>query len=486
MAVATCALCLLLGCSGGGAFPGHPLGAGAAAEARSGWARSSLPLRVWVEGLSPEEQAALGSIAVCVRGDGPGDGNPSAHEFLFDGEAFRPRLRVAADSLSEVLAYYPFTDGASMGDTVEAGTPGEPFLLGGMALLEGHGGELACSVALRPVTAMLRLRFQSDGIDDVLASVTVSGDGFAAAARCCPLQGTWAPSGASPGTATLSPDCMLNNGRAHDFHVFSLGRACDLVVTLDVGGRDLSLSTRLPPLRPGTMTELGITLRGGRLSVGSSWVDTACDLVPSPRNSIDTVRVGHFLLGDGTVSDRASLDALALVVSTDGHHGKAMALRDNPACGGIWGRSPGTGRVFPTIDGKAREGHFNLQGGGPGCIAFSPGSRYPADCALGAPGGARLTEEMLLGADDRALDAFRCHRVLPTAYLPSLAEMASAAYFLELADSVAGMDPPRGAYATSCESSPDTFYSIDMDAWYMTAYNSRKCNNLKTRLFYLF
>lgn len=78
--------------------------------------------------------------------------------------------------------------------------------------------------------------------------------------------------------------------------------------------------------------------------------------------------------------------------------------------------------------------------------------------------------------------------MLPTAYIPSLAEMAQLAYHLEMyKDSLPPLfKMPEGTYATSCESGADTFYSIDMSGWFITAYNSKEYNETKTRLFYLF
>lgn len=45
---------------------------------------------------------------------------------------------------------------------------------------------------------------------------------------------------------------------------------------------------------------------------------------------------------------------------------------------------------------------------------------------------------------------------------------------------------PEGIYATPSESGEDTFYSIDMTEWFVTAYNSKEHSDMKTRLFYLF
>ena len=119
---------------------------------------------------------------------------------------------------------------------------------------------------------------------------------------------------------------------------------------------------------------------------------------------------------------------------------------------------------------------------------FSPRIRYPGSCALGFDDGAALTQGILRHADSHALKNVQEKRVLPSAYIPSLAEMARLAYHLEKhKDSMpAFFKMPEGIYATSSESGEDTFYSIDRTEWFVPAYNSKEHSDMKTRLFYLF
>mgnify|MGYP000771020140 FL=1 len=143
---------------------------------------------------------------------------------------------------------------------------------------------------------------------------------------------------------------------------------------------------------------------------------------------------------------------------------------------------------FETADGKLREGYFGQPQEEEDHIVFSPRIRYPGSCALGFDDGAALTQAILRNATGHPLKNFQDKRVLPSAYIPSLAEMARLAHHLEKhKDSLPSFFKiPEGTYATSCESGADTFYSIDMSGWFITAYNSKEHSDMKTRLFYLF
>ncbi|MFR8357117.1 MAG: hypothetical protein ACLVEJ_16820 [Parabacteroides sp.] len=82
--------------------------------------------------------------------------------------------------------------------------------------------------------------------------------------------------------------------------------------------------------------------------------------------------------------------------------------------------------MFETADGKLREGYFGQPQEEEDHIVFSPRIKYPGSCALGFDDGAALTQAILSNANGHDLKNFQDKRVLPSAYIPSLAEIGPA------------------------------------------------------------
>ena len=82
-------------------------------------------------------------------------------------------------------------------------------------------------------------------------------------------------------------------------------------------------------------------------------------LEPQPINAVDTVKVGYYLQKEGYISKRPDSNSIALIIDTDGKHGKAIALQD--AMGSYcFSKKPITSKMmYPTIDGKRKEGVLN-------------------------------------------------------------------------------------------------------------------------------
>lgn len=304
---------------------------------------------------------------------------------------------------------------------------------------------------------------QSDNINDILQSASIHGDGLAVAGLLVPLRGEWIEANGASAIASSLGDCLFNNGFSHDFHLIPTEQASDMVVQLNVNGKVVSISTTLPPLRIGSITELRLTLNNGKLNVGSSWVDTKHPFEKPAVSNTDSIKVGYFLHKDGSISATAGETTLAWVIQSNGKHGKAVALVDNYACNAFGKQSFKTGHVFATADGKLCEGYFGSQEHN-NDLVFSPRIKYPDAIALGFDSGTQLTQAILHDAEETAYKTYCDKRVLASGYIPSLAKMAKFAYFLKEHEGKLpnGFKPLEGIYATSSESSEDTFCSIDM------------------------
>lgn len=474
---------LLAGCSGntrnGDALSAHHT----AEKVKDGWSKMSRPLEIEVTGRTKAELEAIGSLAVWL------DGMEDAVEFHFDGEVFKPSVPVMADSTASPLVCYPFLPSLHPADTVAVSHPLGEKLAGHIQSVTQTNDKTRITMKLEELTALLRLILKSDNISDVMQALEIQGDCVATAGILIPLKGRL--DGRRSDTDHVSSvlsDCLLNNGIPHDFNLMPTEDSGEILITLKVNGKKLSVSTTLPPLRRGSITELRFHVGDGGLSLGSSWVDTRHPFEKPPVAGTDSVRTGYFLQRDGTISPKLDENTLAWVVKTDGRHGKAVALDDNSTSNMFGRKAFRTGHVFETADGRLCEGYFGQPQEEADHIVFSPRISYPGSCALGFDDGAALTQAMLRNATGHALKNFQDKRVLPSAYIPSLAEMARLAHHLEKhKDKLpASFKIPEGTYATSSESGADTFYSIDMSGWFITAYNSKEHSDMKTRLFYLF
>lgn len=476
---------LLAGCSvntrNGDALSAHHT----AEKVKDGWLKMSKPLEIEVMGRIKSELEEIGSLAVWLGGMEDG----KAVEFRFDGKVFKPSVPVMADSTASPLVCYPFLPSLHPADTVAVSHPFGERLAGQIQSVTQTNDKTKITMKLEELTALLRLILKSDNISDVMQFLEIQGDCVSTAGFLIPLKGRLdSRQSDTDRVCSVLSDCLLNNGIPHDFNLIPTEDSGEIHISLKVNGKKLSISTTLPPLRRGSITELRLHVSGGRLSLGSSWVDTRHPFERPAVARTDSVKTGYFLQKDGTISPKLDGNSLAWVIKTDGRHGKAVALDDNSTSNRFGKKSFRTGHVFETADGRLREGYFGQPQEEEDHIVFSPRIKYPGNCALGFDDGAALTQSILRNAIGHDLKNFQDKRVLPSAYIPSLAEMARLAYHLEKHKNSlpAFFKIPEGTYATSSESGEDTLYSIDMSGWFITAYNSKEHSDMKTRLFYLF
>lgn len=454
---------------------------------REEWSRVEKPLAITVTERSRAELEAIGSIGVFLT-DSPKE---TALEFHFDGEKFSPLTPVTVDSTVTPVSVYPYRAGLHPDDSIEVGTDGNigAFLVGSHESTTQTNENINVKMRLKDITALLRLEIRSDSIGDILDGIELKCDHGIAASHMRPFNGEWIETRASRSIRTVLTDCMVNNGRCHDFHMVPTSDSGELTIGLKVNGRFVYVSTTVPPMREGSITELRLSISKGRLNIGSSWVDTKHPFCKEDKERTDSIKVLGFLQTDGTISDNCDDGSIAMVIETDGRHGKAVALKDASAGMMFRGRDFSTGHIFPTVDGQFNEGSYGNDGQDiDNRIAFNPGVRYSGRCAFGHRDGALLTSSMIVGCDVDALGIFTNEAVLGTAYIPSVYELARLSLFLDRNKDMIPeeFDIPRGFYTTSCESGEGTYYSVDPSGYRISAYNSKRYPDTKLRLYYLF
>ncbi len=455
---------------------------------REEWSKVEKPLTITVIDRDKEELEAIGSIGVFLS-DNPEE---TVSEFRFDGKTFRALNDVSVDSTVIPIVIYPYQPGLHPKDSIGTDSEIGAMFIGIYDSTTQTPENINVKMKLKEITALLRLKIKSDSITDVLEGIDVNCERGMAANHLRPFNGEWIETRATRSLRTVLTNCMVNNGRYHDFHMIPTEEAGEIIIGVKVNGRYLSVGTTLPPMRAGSITELRLTISDNKLNIGSSWVDTRHPFTKPAAKANAKVQPLQYLRTDGTITETYDANCVAIVIDTDGKHGNAVALADIPGGMMFKGSDFSTGVAFQTVDGQFSEGCFapgTMQGSeSENNIAFNPNVRYSSKCALVHRNGGVLTSKLVTNCNLEVLEEFTSQAKLGTAYIPTVYELVWLSFFLEKNKDLlpTGFKMPDGPYTTCCESGSDTFYSVDIANKKISAHNSKQYPNTNLRLFYLF
>lgn len=498
-----CAGFLLAACNGGRQAESTVSAIETGEKARMEWqkARKSLAIRIEnTDGGIP----AWPDIGVCV------DARSSLPEereafvgtvFVRKGGVYVPSDRNAmiSDTAARISVCHPVRKGIAADGTVLQAAPFSENLYG-VETGRSIGNAIQIGIRLQSAMALLRIAPESNDLRDRLDGLDIIGERIFTQGSYQPYTGKWYE-GKADGGIRKQTDCLLNNGRNHDFYLIPTGTASPVTIGARINGRLHAVRTTLPPMSSGCLVHLSLRKEKDGLAISGSWVETERPLAhPISQTQVDSVSVGHFLQADGTLQAEKDSLSVAVVVETDGRHGKAVSLAD---CEGYYVFSEDgnqSGKPFATLDGTHREGILNPAEGikVEDAVFYKPGMPYPEDCALGYADGASLTQRLLeaqRGTLEKPASLYGRRPMLketrrhPGSYVPSLAEMAWLFYRLECDKDFrrqVRLVPPEGEYLTSSESGEKTFYRIDFTYGIMTGQLSKRFAGGKLRLFYLF
>ena len=471
-------------------------------KTRVEWQKARKPVAIRIEGMegtspawpqlgvymdvnttTPEERQAFTGVVFIRKGDVYVPGN---------------RHAVTSDTTATISVCYPYRKGLGTNDTLRLTAPFGENLYG----VESHrniGNAIQSTFRLQSSMALLRIVCESDDLRDRLDGITLIGDDIYTEGSYQPYTGRWLDKKAVGSIQAENTDCQLNNGRKHNLYLIPTETACSVTIIIRINGKDHALRTMLPPLTAGSMTHLSISKGSEGVAINGSWVETERGLAyEHPMMPVDSVQTGHYLQRDGTIQAERDTLSIAVVVETDGRHGKAVALSD---CQGLFvfsGNDISSGRRFPTIDGKRKEGIINPTTGigEEDKIIYKPGMPYPDDCALGYADGASLTQGLMEANGQTKQSSSLSRQTMlqevarhPGSYVPSLSDLAKLNYLLECAkpSTLKGLIAPlQGEYLTCSESGKDTFYMMDFTNGIVTGGLSKRYAKAKLRLFYLF
>ena len=373
-----------------------------AVKVRDNWKEAEKPIHIEVEGLSSNTPFRSATFSVCTDKNENVPYHIKGNSLLAIGKGLS-----SEDTTITVSLCFPYRRNLSTEDTLHLKQPfGE--LLYGIEQSRSVGDNICVGMKLHTSLTMLRINISSDYLSDMLDELWIYGENLISEADYQPYFGKWLNEKGNGILTTESDDCLLNNGRNHDFHLVPTGKQTPITLFAKVNKRDHAIKTTLPPLQAGSLIQLNIKVgKGGQLHVESSWVESERTLSILPTTKVDSVRIGCFLQEDGTISMKKDSLSIGVVIETDGKHGKAVALEDLEGMYTFGNRSLTSGMEFPTIDGKCMEGIVNPvqedSADEKDRIIFKPDMPYPDNCAIGYTNGIILTERLIGSSENSSL-----------------------------------------------------------------------------------
>lgn len=474
---------------------------------RDQWLRSRKALEFVVEAGQPDVLAKMGKLGVfsysqdaTVEEQLSLTGVPFRYEsngrFVSDN-----REIMTGDSTALFYACYPYMPGLTPKDTLLLKAPYEEFLYG-KEISRSFGERFTVRMQMQCATSLLRFRLESQDITDQLHKLSVVGQQLFTHARYSPYTGEWHELSGANRPIEYRFDRIMNNYQYVDVLLPPVDSPSDITVAVGMNGKEYTLHTTVPRLKRGEMTQLNLILESAGLRISSSWVEEQRDYCFAPKAGVDTVKVGHYLRNDGSVSELRDSASVAVVFVTDGKHGKAVALKDCDGMKLFSSRRLTSGRVFRTVDGTKKEGFVNpskIDGvEEENRLVYKPSLPYPESCALGYTDGCFLSRALLRkykGGEREGVNNYG-EEMLPElltvrgAYVPAVAELVHVYYLLqpyaEKPLTAEGLELPEGEYLSSSESSETNYYMFDFNHGVVTGAFSKQFARLKLRLFYVF
>lgn len=475
---------------------------------RDQWLRSRKALEFVVETNQPEAPAKMGRLGVYSRSQDATveeqsslAGVPFRYEptgmFIPDGG----KEIVTGDSTALFYVCYPYVSGVTPDDTLALKAPYGEYLYG-KELSRSFSERFTIRMQMLCATSLLRLRLESQDITDQLDKVSVTGKQLFTRAGYSPYRGEWYDLSGANLPIEFRFDRVMNNYQYVDVLLPPVDEPSDITVAVGMNGKAYKLHTTLPRLKRGEMTQLNLMLEESGLKINSSWIEEQRNFLFAPKAGVDTVRVGHYLQNDGSVSAERDSASVAVVYVTDGKHGKAMALKDCEGRKLFSSRQLTSGRVFRTADGTKKEGFVNPsrtdEVDEKNRLVYKPSLPYPESCALGYTDGCALCRALLRkykqeekggmtkGGEEMLAELL----TVKGAYVPAVAELVQVYYLLQPYTEkplvAEGLELPKGEYLSSSESSETNFYMFDFNHGVVTGAFSKQFARLNLRLFYVF
>ena len=258
-----------------------------AVKVRDHWKEAEKPIRIEVERLPSNSPFQSATFSVCT--DITGNSVPyciKENRLQADGKGLS-----SEDTTVSVRLCFPYRKDLSSGDTLHLKQPfGERLY--GIEQSRTIGERISVDMKLHSSVTMLRINITSDYLSDMLDEFWIYGENLISEADYLPYHGKWLNGKENGILATESDDCLLNNGRNHDFYLVPTGKQTPITLFAKVNKRDHALKTTLPPLQAGSLIQLNLKVgKGGQLHIESSWVESERTLSVPFTAKADSVRI---------------------------------------------------------------------------------------------------------------------------------------------------------------------------------------------------
>lgn len=413
-----------------------------------------------------------------------------------EGNTYRPENSAiyTGDTAAIFRISWPYTAKLKLCDTINLDAPFDAWLYGIETSREITDEKMKIKIGLQHSTSMVRLRLESADMRKILSETSLSGSNIYTAGDYVPYTGKWLNLRGAGNPISLTMDKRMSRYQYIDFVIPPSPHAGDVKIAIKADGEQYIVKTTLPRLGRGEMTQLNMELADDGLRIKSSWIEGERGVETEQAACTDSIAEGDYLLSDGSTSRVYGKDAVAVVIESDGRHGKAVALKDMDGLICFGKEKYSSGILFTSVDKQKTEGYINptratsideLQR-----IVYTPTMAYPTDCALGYTDGCLLSQKLQSQKKEWDKDELGAYiNKTDAAYVPSLGELAKLYYILNPYKgetfSPEGFSRPSGVYTSISESTEGRNYIMDFDTG-LASGNVSKKTRLRLRMFYLF
>ena len=189
-----------------------------AVKVRDHWKEAEKPIHIEVEGLSSNTSFRSDTFSVCT------DKNENVL-YHIKGNSLQAidKGLSSEDTTITVSLCFPYRKDLSTEDTLHLKQPfGEQLY--GIEQSRSIGENIRVGMKLHSSLTMLRISITSDKLSDILDELWIYGENLISEADYQPYFGKWLNEKGNGILTTESDDCLLNNGRNHDFHLVPTGK----------------------------------------------------------------------------------------------------------------------------------------------------------------------------------------------------------------------------------------------------------------------
>ena len=223
---------------------------------------------------------------------------------------------------------WPYTAKLKLSDTISLDAPFDAWLYGIETNREITDEKMKIKIGLQHSTSMVRLRFESADMRKILSETSLSGSNIYTAGDYVPYTGKWLNLRGAGNPISLTMDKRMSRYQYIDFVIPPSPHAGDVKIGIKADGEQYIVKTTLPRLGRGEITQLNMELADDGLRIKSSWIEGERGVETEQAACTDSIAEGDYLLSDGNTSRVYGKDAIAVVIESDGRHGKAVALKD--------------------------------------------------------------------------------------------------------------------------------------------------------------